>query len=165
MAEARFFVGMMRGFDMVSGEFYTVERLQKVYGGFVAQWGRSAQPGDVLSYTVDGLRVQMRACTDDGDARVARREQHLNAWRTLIRDQRQWIVDRGGTVEGYVRRYGDPGIARGDGGEMYGDGGTALFEADVAALRGLWRRYLEARGQDDPPVASWTFERMMIEAV
>ena len=49
-----------------------------------------------------------------------------------ILDQEQWIESCGGTLAGYVARYGaadDPG--------RYGNGGEAIYEADVAYLEEL----------------------------
>lgn len=46
-----------------------------------------------------------------------------------LEDQREWVVEHGGNLAGYVARYGskeDP--------EHYGDGGEAIYEADKAAL-------------------------------
>lgn len=52
-----------------------------------------------------------------------------------IADQIDWIETHGRTEAGYVRRYGaanDP--------EKYGDGGEAIYAADVRALNNLLTR-------------------------
>lgn len=43
--------------------------------------------------------------------------------------QRKWINDHGGDLAGYIERYGDP-----DRDHCYGEGGTAIYRADVAEL-------------------------------
>jgi hypothetical protein len=48
----------------------------------------------------------------------------------LIADQQRWIEEHGGSLAGYVERYGsidDP--------KHYGDGGEAIYAADAGALR------------------------------
>ena len=58
-----------------------------------------------------------------------------------VEDQRQWIQNCGGTLEGYRKRYGDPGfpVPIGDGKQtgMSGEGGTAIYNADIRALERL----------------------------
>ena len=49
-----------------------------------------------------------------------------------IAEQRKWIKECGGTLTGYLQRYGsakDP--------EHYGDGGEAIYKADTDALADL----------------------------
>ena len=49
-----------------------------------------------------------------------------------IEQQRKWIVDCGGSLAGYVKRYGakdDP--------DKYGYGGEAIYEADMGELTRL----------------------------
>ena len=49
-----------------------------------------------------------------------------------IEDQKRWIQEHGGSLAGYAMRYGsaqDP--------IHYGDGGEAIFAADMAGLRRL----------------------------
>lgn len=46
-----------------------------------------------------------------------------------VNEQEEWIEECGGDLEGYVRKYGsinDP--------EHYGDGGEAIYQADLDAL-------------------------------
>lgn len=52
--------------------------------------------------------------------------------RTMIRNQEKWIEERGGTLEAYIRRYGEPGTE-----ECYGDGGRAIYVADTNELNRL----------------------------
>ena len=62
-------------------------------------------------------------------ARSASHRARVARW---IADQRQWIETHGATLSGYVARYGsaeDP--------EKYGDGGEAIYAADLAELRRL----------------------------
>ena len=52
--------------------------------------------------------------------------------KAAIEDQRKWIASCGGSLGGYVRRYGaddDP--------NKYGNGGEAIYEADMAELNRL----------------------------
>jgi hypothetical protein len=48
--------------------------------------------------------------------------------------QRQWIAEHGGTLAGYIERYGSKDDPQHD-----GDGGEAIYAADVAALVNLER--------------------------
>lgn len=43
--------------------------------------------------------------------------------------ERDWYDTHGGSLEGYIDQYGDPGLAR-----CAGDGGTAIHKADLATL-------------------------------
>lgn len=51
--------------------------------------------------------------------------------------QESWIRDCGGDLMGYIRNYGDPGLAK-----CSGDGGTLIYQADTEHLNVL-RRTLE----------------------
>jgi hypothetical protein len=56
-------------------------------------------------------------------------------------EQEDWIRDHGGDLAGYVKRYGSK-----DDPNHFGDGGEAIFEADVAAFVRLQnRRYSHRR--------------------
>ena len=57
-----------------------------------------------------------------------------------IEEQREWIEEHGGNLVGYIARYGDPNIQTHDGKEKFGEGGTAIYNADVMALHFLERR-------------------------
>jgi hypothetical protein len=49
-----------------------------------------------------------------------------------IHEQRRWIEDHGGDRAGYIARYGPhPAIRAGN---VYGDGGAAIYAADKAEL-------------------------------
>lgn len=52
----------------------------------------------------------------------------------LVRDQLTWVINCGGSLEEYIRRYGDPDRPRKHHVPMYGTGGTQIFKADVAEL-------------------------------
>lgn len=54
-----------------------------------------------------------------------------------IADQKKWIAEAGGTLEGYIARYGDPGVLTATGKQMIGSGGTAIYLADQEELRRL----------------------------
>jgi hypothetical protein len=62
-----------------------------------------------------------------------------------LAEQQAWMDEHGGTLAGYVARYGSAADA-----EHYGDGGEAIFAADKAhmdyllKLRGEGRTYLPA---------------------
>lgn len=56
-------------------------------------------------------------------------------WTKLTADQRRWIAEHGGNLAGYVERYGSK-----DDPDHYGDGGEAIYEADIAALRRYQQR-------------------------
>ena len=49
---------------------------------------------------------------------------------SLIAQQRQWIIEHGGDLEGYLARYGDPHVTS----EFYGMGGRAIYKADYDEL-------------------------------
>ncbi len=55
----------------------------------------------------------------------------------LLREQELWIAAHGGTLEAYIERYGDPGVPTCTGKPMYGEGGTAIFKADMDRLRNI----------------------------
>ena len=56
-----------------------------------------------------------------------------------IAEQKRWIADHGGSLEGYIRLYGDPGVPSVDANDdvHFGDGGTAIWNADNVHLRQL----------------------------
>ena len=49
-----------------------------------------------------------------------------------IEQQRKWIDDCGGTLAGYIKRYGSK-----DDPDKYGYGGEAIYNADMAELTRL----------------------------
>ena len=49
-----------------------------------------------------------------------------------LSSQRKWIDEHGGCEAGYVDRYGNPDMNR-----CYGDGGSAIWQADKAELTRL----------------------------
>jgi len=55
--------------------------------------------------------------------------------REAVEYQLDWIESCGGTLRGYRRKYGDPDLDK-----CSGNGGTAIFEADVAELARLYDR-------------------------
>ena len=55
----------------------------------------------------------------------------------LVNDQRLWIASRGGSEAAYVALYGNPGVSCSDGRNMYGEGGTKIYNADIAELHRL----------------------------
>jgi hypothetical protein len=73
-----------------------------------------------------------------------------------IRMQEDWIANCGGDLAGYIRRYGDPGIACTEGPRkgqpMYGNGGTAIYQADVAELEKWKAMLVEHDWKHDHPV-------------
>lgn len=50
--------------------------------------------------------------------------------------ERRWYQDHGGSLTGYIARYGDPGVTE----KWFGEGGTRIHEADYNALVGAERR-------------------------
>lgn len=84
--------------------------------------------------------------------------------RDAIAEQERWIAEHGATLAGYVERYGPVACAKcpagapapecslcdGTGTVMFGNGGPAIYAADVAALEelraGTTRRYKNAHG-------------------
>lgn len=54
---------------------------------------------------------------------------NLEKLRHRVQDERKWIKDHGGNLTAYIARYGSK-----DDPEHYGDGGEAIYAADVAAL-------------------------------
>ena len=66
---------------------------------------------------------------------VQDKAERVDRLRQQIIDQRRWIEDHGGDHAGYVKRYGNP-----DQDHCYGDGGSAIYHADKAALDDLLLR-------------------------
>lgn len=50
-----------------------------------------------------------------------------------INEQREWIEQCGASLLGYLRRYGDASKDK----NFYGNGGRAIYDADITALRKL----------------------------
>jgi len=80
--------------------------------------------------------------------RVLKLRETSAARHKLVQDQRDWINSRGGSLAGYVERYGpkvcDVCAGRGcagcaNGVYTYGDGGPAIYKADTDALADLER--------------------------
>lgn len=65
---------------------------------------------------------------------MANRISKLEFWSREVQRQEQWIFEHGSTLDAYIKRYGDPGVPCANGRPMYGAGGTAIFNADQAAL-------------------------------
>ena len=63
-------------------------------------------------------------------------------WNQMLVEQRNWIKEHGETLAGYIRRYGDPGISCSNGRLMCGNGGTAIYNADIAELRRIEGRVI-----------------------
>ena len=62
----------------------------------------------------------------------------LDRARQAVRDQVSWMKSCGGDLAGYIDRYGsssEPG--------HYGDGGEAIYAADLTCLSALQRKALE----------------------
>jgi hypothetical protein len=55
-------------------------------------------------------------------------------WQQQEREQIKWIESCGGSLSGYVANYGDPNRPRANGRAMAGNGGTAIYNADMAEL-------------------------------
>jgi hypothetical protein len=66
---------------------------------------------------------------------MAKRLNKIEFWSREVARQEKWIAEHGGSIEVYIQRYGDPGVPCANGKPMYGDGGTAIFNADQAALQ------------------------------
>ena len=56
-------------------------------------------------------------------------------WTKEVANQKKWIEDCGGDLQGYIAKYGDPGVPKANGKKMSGDGGTAIYNADLAGLK------------------------------
>ena len=66
-------------------------------------------------------------------------DKHIASLRRQVRDARQWIDYCGGSQTEYILRYGsnqDP--------EFIGDGGEAIWNADITVLRAAERRLANA---------------------
>jgi hypothetical protein len=59
-------------------------------------------------------------------------ESRADQKRRLIAEQQQWIEQCGGTIAGYVKRYGSCKDE-----EYFGAGGEAIYAADIAQLNRL----------------------------
>lgn len=90
----------------------------------------------------------------------------------LVADQRRWINEHGRDLAGYVARYGDSAAQPGrvEAGGRYGNGGQAIYEADMAALHEYEQRLERAQARERqhgarPAPAAVTFtagERMIV---
>ena len=72
-------------------------------------------------------------------ARVLKAERELAAALKDLFEQQKWIQDCGGSLAGYIERYGshrDP--------DHSGDGGEAIYLADQLALKRAEERVVEA---------------------
>ena len=69
------------------------------------------------------------------------RESKISVMYSALVRQYKWFDDRGGCKAAYVERYGSV-----DDPDHYGDGGEAIYEADVAALRQAHCAYMKASG-------------------
>jgi hypothetical protein len=58
-----------------------------------------------------------------------------------VEARKRWLEERGLTVDGYIRLYGDP-----DKGSCYGCGGRVIWASDVAALIGSIARLRHLKG-------------------
>lgn len=61
-----------------------------------------------------------------------------------ITSQRRWVADHGGSLQGYVDHYGSRD------GEHYGDGGEAIYEADINQLKKLEAQWERLVGKSFP---------------
>lgn len=76
---------------------------------------------------------------------MPRRESYIKLielYAALVERQKRSIAEFGGDILAYIDRYGDPGRNTKDGKPMYGEGGTAIYNADIAGLR-RYERLLE----------------------
>lgn len=62
--------------------------------------------------------------------RALENSQHINMLKKFIDEQKKWIEDHGSDEAGYIAHYGVPGTSR-----CYGNGGKAIYKADLDALR------------------------------
>ncbi len=62
-----------------------------------------------------------------------------NFWQQQLREQIEWINTCGGSLAGYIAKYGDPGQPNAEG-HVCGDGGTAIYKADQNALERIRSR-------------------------
>jgi hypothetical protein len=80
-----------------------------------------------------------------------------------IREQREWIDKCGGDLAGYVARYGDSNAPYGKSvaeGGRYGNGGQAIYEADMSTLDQLLEAYLDVTGVEYPAMNANQAERL-----
>ncbi len=66
---------------------------------------------------------------------MAKKLTRLEFYTLKLQRQKEWIKSCGGDLSGYILNYGDPGVLTADGKPMFGDGGTMIYQADMAALR------------------------------
>jgi hypothetical protein len=86
---------------------------------------------------LEQLERAIGAAEECDPRRPLRRDQRESRQSWLLArvdEQRTWIAQCGGDLAGYIRHYGDPGLER-----CYGDGGTAIYRADMAELERLER--------------------------
>ena len=70
--------------------------------------------------------------TSDRGHRVVVNENMPQPSEQSVRVQEAWIEEHGGDLAGYINRYGDPDLDK-----CYGNGGTAIYKADVSELHRL----------------------------
>lgn len=66
----------------------------------------------------------------------------VNLARERVEAERSWVEDHGASLAGYIERYGEA-----DDPDRHGDGGAAIFWADMAALREAEAAYRRVRGE------------------
>lgn len=62
--------------------------------------------------------------------------------RERVEEERRWIREHGRNLMGYVERYGED-----DDPDKYGDGGRAIYAADLGALNKAKAEYLALTGR------------------
>lgn len=64
--------------------------------------------------------------------RALAHHKEVTSARRQLTEQRNWIADHGATLDAYVDRYGEA-----DDSNKYGNGGSAIFAADMGELARL----------------------------
>jgi hypothetical protein len=71
-----------------------------------------------------------------GEYMKGARASHVQAYQEAVQDQKEWMDSCGGTLQGYIVKYGSKTNPE----KMYGNGGEAIYDADLAELRRLEER-------------------------
>ncbi len=66
------------------------------------------------------------------DEHPTRLQRDFTKWQRFVDEQEAWIIRCGDNLEGYIDHYGDPGLDK-----CFGDGGTAIFNADMRGYNEL----------------------------
>jgi hypothetical protein len=72
--------------------------------------------------------------------KALKRHKQFTSLKLQLSEQRKWIADHGATLDAYVDRYGKT-----DDPNKYGDGGSAIYAADMGELARIEQKLLDQK--------------------